>query len=692
MEYIAVPFGYLMKWCWDIAGNYGVAIILFTLATKIVMLPLSVWVHKNSIKMVKIQPEVNFLKARYYGNRDFISDEEAKLHKREKYNPLISIIPLAVQIVILLAVVQIIKAPLTHIFHLGESVCAELAAATGNAEIGQLDVVRAVLSGALTPQTSGLSEAAAQAIPNIAKLNLGFLGLQLDSEPSKVWGIYILVPVIAAASAYLLCFVQNAANVIQAEQTEFNKYGMTLISVGLSLYLGFFVYTGVALYWVASNVLAVIQQFILNAVINPKKYVDYDALEKSRAELKKIEDLDGGKNDAEHKANKKREKEDYKRFFKVVNKHLVIYSERSGFFKYYEGLVGWLLKMSNITIHYITNDPHDAIFELAKKNDRIRPYYIGPRKLITLMMRMDADIVVMTTPDLQTYYIKRSLVRKDVEYIYAPHDMMSVHMGFKKGSLDNFDTVFCTGPHVAREVRATERVYGLKEKALVPFGYPLAEKLEASCRAEAGVKNEKKEILIAPSWQEDNLLDSCVEKLISELLADDTHLTVRPHPEYSKRYPERLRLLTEKYADVPAEKLTFELDFTTNRSIYSSDLLITDWSGIAYEFAFATKKPVLFVNTKMKVENPEWEKIELEPVEISLRSKVGVALEKDALDGVKKVADELIAKSAEYNEKINKIKEEHLYSYGSCGAVGAKYILSRLSSKKAKTVGASDNK
>ena len=53
------------------------------------------------------------------------------------------------------------------------------------------------------------------------------------------------------------------------------------------------------------------------------------------------------------------------------------------------------------------------------------------KKLITLMMRMDADIVAMTTPDLDNYYIKRSLVRKDVEYIYVPHDMMSVHMGFR---------------------------------------------------------------------------------------------------------------------------------------------------------------------------------------------------------------------------------------------------------------------
>lgn len=681
MEYICYPFGYLMKLCHDIVGNYGVAIILFTLLTKIVMLPLSIWVHKNSIKMVKIQPEVNFIKAKFFGDRERITEEEAKLHKREKYNPLISIIPLAVQIVLLLAVVQIIKAPLTHILHIDAGVCGTLADAIGvSFKDEQLSVVRAVLDGTLRPDM--FTGAASEAVSLISTLKLDFLGFSLDRIPSEVWGLYIVVPVIAAVSSYLLCYVQNAANVIQAEQSKVNKYGMTALSVGLSLYLGFFVYTGVALYWVASNVMAIIQQFILNAAISPKKYVDYDALEKSRAELKKIEELDGGKKDAEHRANAKREKEDYKRFFKIVNKHLVIYSERSGFYKYFEALIDGLLKRSNIIIHYVTNDAHDAIFETAKSEPRIKPYYIGQKKLITLMMRMDADIVVMTTPDLQTYYIKRSLVRRDVEYIYAPHDMMSVHMGFRKGALDNFDTVLATGPHVEREVRATEKVYGLPEKTIVKFGYPLAEKLEASAAALADAKNEKKEILIAPSWQEDNLLDSCVDKLIEGLVSDDTHLTVRPHPEYSKRYPEKLALLTEKYKDVPTEKLTFELDFTTNKSIYSSDLLVTDWSGIAYEFAFATKKPVLFVNTKMKVENPEWQAIGETPAEIYLRDKVGVALEKDALVSVKETADFLLSHGDDYREKIEALKLEHLYSYGTNGAEGVKYILHRLSDKQ----------
>ena len=106
MYYICIPFGYLMKWCWQIVGNYGWAIVLFTLATKIVLLPFSVWVHKNSINMVKIQPAVNFLKANHYGDMDTFADEQAKLFKKENYHPLLSLIPLVLQIILLLGVVQ----------------------------------------------------------------------------------------------------------------------------------------------------------------------------------------------------------------------------------------------------------------------------------------------------------------------------------------------------------------------------------------------------------------------------------------------------------------------------------------------------------------------------------------------------------------------------------------------------------
>jgi hypothetical protein len=64
-----------------------------------------------------------------------------------------------------------------------------------------------------------------------------------------------------------------------------------------------------------------------------------------------------------------------------VNKHLVFYSESSGFYKYYQGIIEWLLAHTNLTIHYITSDPEDQIFALAEKEDKIRAYYIGEKRL-----------------------------------------------------------------------------------------------------------------------------------------------------------------------------------------------------------------------------------------------------------------------------------------------------------------------
>ena len=681
MYYICYPLGYIMKWCRELVGNYGLAVILFTLATKIVMLPVSVWVHKNSIRMVSIQPQINRLKAKFYGDREHIAEEQTKLYKQVGYSPFANSLPLLIQLLLLAAVVYIIKQPLTHVLRLDADTIRTLADALGvSVKDGQLDIVRAAAEGRFAELAAG-SPSLADAVNAIRALDLSFCGLDLGVEASDVWGVYTLVPIVAGACSFLLCLVQNKINILQADQSKFSKYGMTVLSVGISLVLGFFVYTGVALYWIFSNIFAILQQYLLNGIINPKKYVDMAELEASRQALNEIEKLDGrrGSRDPAARELTKRERADYKRFFGIVNKHLVIYSERSGFYKYYEALIDGLLNSSNITIHYITSDPNDAVFELAKTQPRIRPYYIGLKKLIPLMMRLDADMVAMTTPDLDTFYIKRSLVRRDAEYIYVPHDMMSIHMGFHKGALDHFDTVFATGPHVEREVRSTERVYGLPAKTIVPFGYPLAEKLEDAYRHMDKTPHEKKEILIAPSWQEDNLLDSVIDTLIDRLRAPDIHLTVRPHPEYVKRYGERMQALIEKYVDVSAEELTFETDFSSNKSIYSSDLLITDWSAIAYEFCFSTKRPVLFVNTKIKMENPSYTDIPDIPTEISLRNRVGKSLEKaDLEEQVNETARSLMADREAWEEQLTELLHAHLFNYGQNGAPGVTYILTRL--------------
>ena len=86
-DILGTPLGYLMKFCYDIINNYGLAIIVFTLLTKVVLFPISLLVQKNSIKMIKIKPKLDALKYRYVDDKDALLDAQHDLFKKEKYNP-----------------------------------------------------------------------------------------------------------------------------------------------------------------------------------------------------------------------------------------------------------------------------------------------------------------------------------------------------------------------------------------------------------------------------------------------------------------------------------------------------------------------------------------------------------------------------------------------------------------------------
>ena len=108
---------WLIDLCNIVCHNYWIAILFFTFLTKVILLPLSVWVQKNSIKTVQMQPKLNHIKAAYMGNRDAISEEQYKIFKETGYNPFADLIPLFVQLALLMGVVEAVKrgTPLTDI-------------------------------------------------------------------------------------------------------------------------------------------------------------------------------------------------------------------------------------------------------------------------------------------------------------------------------------------------------------------------------------------------------------------------------------------------------------------------------------------------------------------------------------------------------------------------------------------------
>lgn len=615
MELLGNILGAVVRMCYGLVKDYSLAIILFTALTKIILFPISLWTQRNSIRMVELTPELNRLKIKYYGDKDTIAEETQALYKREHYHPLASTIPMIIQLALL---------------------------------IGVIGAVRQLLEG-----TDSV----------------------LSVMPFQAGGATLLVPLAAGLAALALGLAQNYLNPLQREQPPASQWATNGFSIAISLALGAFVPVGVGVYWIASNLFTIVQQIILNAVIPPKKYVDYEALAKSKQELAEIEGLSVGIS----KEDKQREKADYKRFFSVANKHLVFYSEKSGFYKYFQDVIEYLLTHSNIIVHYVTSDPGDQIFEIAKTQPRIRPYYIGEKRLITLMMKMDADMVVMTMPDLDNFHIKRSYVRKDVEYVYMFHGSIgSSNLLLRQLALAHYDTIFSTGKQQTEELREEEQVYGLNPRNIVPYGYGLLDRVMAAYEQMPREKRKKPQVLIAPSWQKDNILDLCIDPLLKSLLCGKYQVILRPHPEYIKRYPQKIADLKNRCRDRLSEDFIIQTDFSSNETVFQSDLLITDWSTICYEFSFATKRPTLFVDTPMKVMNPEYHKLKTVPIDILIRNEIGTSISPEQTDQAEKVVDKLIGDNELYKEKIEEVVARTLYNPGKSMDAGGQYILNTL--------------
>jgi YidC/Oxa1 family membrane protein insertase len=167
--------------------------------------------------------------------------------------------------------------------------------------------------------------------------------------------------------------------------------------------------------------------------------------------------------------------------------------------------------------------------------------------------------------------------------------------------------------------------------------------------------------------------------MLNELLDLDIVVIIRPHPQFLQVYPERIDSLKSEYSKfIENGKLVFDLDLLDNSSIFKSDILITDWSNIAFEFSFCTLKPSVFINTPIKILNPNYEEFELEALEISLRDKIGVSIDIEKINELKEVTMNMLEQKDSYKQKIDDIVKQYLYYPGKSGEAGGTYIIDQL--------------
>lgn len=352
-------------------------------------------------------------------------------------------------------------------------------------------------------------------------------------------------------------------------------------------------------------------------------------------------------------------------------RRIVVYAEDPGSWAFLGPVVEALTNELDRPVIYVTSTPNDPV--LTRPNPNIEAYYIGFGSARTAWFRnLRADVLVMTMPDLDAFHIKRS--RYPVHYAYIFHSAASTHMTYREGAFDAFDTILCVGPHHIEEVRATERVYGLEPKVLQEHGYGRLDTILADAAGDATAPDSSgpTRVLLAPTWGETALLETMGVRVVELLLDAGFIVTVRPHPMTVRASKAVLDELNRRFgAD---DRFALDLDLTSSRSLRESHIMVSDWSGAAIDYALGLERPVLWIDTPPKVNNPAFERIGLVPWEVRIRPEIGTVLPVDRLEDAPAAIRTITHDPAAPQALARELRERHLFNVGHSGLAGAKII------------------
>ena len=311
LKTIAKPFGALMLWLYNLVGNYGVAVILFALVVKLIMLPFQLKSKKSMMRTSRMTPRLKELEKKYGNDQQRYQQEMAKLYKEEGVNPMSGCLWSLLPFPILIALYSAIRYPLTTMMGVPESMLAE-----GGAIYQKLAELGYSLSQYSTGRSAAFYEQIYQsqfisdhfsAFSGIAdklqQISYRFLGLDLGQVPSfsfwrwdfssasawlPVFGLF-LIPVVSALLSWLSMKVANASTPQTKDQQQ-QMRTMNLIMPLMSLYICFTMPAVMGIYWIAQSVFAMLQDVILNKVFTKQLDVeDADRIQREKAREAELE-------------------------------------------------------------------------------------------------------------------------------------------------------------------------------------------------------------------------------------------------------------------------------------------------------------------------------------------------------------------------------------------------------------------
>lgn len=309
---ICIPFAWLVRLFYNLTGSYGVAIILFTLVLKMIMLPFQMKSKKSMMRMSRMSGRLQEIQKKYANNQTKQAEEMQKLYAEEGVSPMSGCLWSFLPLPILLALYSIIRQPITHFMMLSEEVVQQMVdAVTGagldvSAIVQMKDGAAVIRDGVTQLQPYGqinLVKTVASQLPEVGakvdgwiNVNYNFLGLDMAANPwdsvtqfAFSWAVIgmILIPILAGGSQILLTKI-TMKHQPQTDPSAASANRMMMFMPLFSIYIAFMMPAALGLYWIAQSAFSAVQEFLMGRFFNKKLEEEENARYEARqAERKK---------------------------------------------------------------------------------------------------------------------------------------------------------------------------------------------------------------------------------------------------------------------------------------------------------------------------------------------------------------------------------------------------------------------
>lgn len=352
-------------------------------------------------------------------------------------------------------------------------------------------------------------------------------------------------------------------------------------------------------------------------------------------------------------------------------KPYVIYNEGNQYWNTFKPVVEEF-EARKIPIEYLTSSKTDPVFE--QKYNYVKAEFIGEGNAAFAKLNMlSAGVVLMTTPGLQVYQLKRSKNVKHYSHVlHMPNDATT----YRLFGLDFFDSVLLTGDYQAADIRYLEEKRGISKKELVTVGCPYLDVYKKNIAEIPEEENHPFTVLVSPSWGDVGILKKYGEKLLDPLSKTGWRIIVRPHPQSKKSEAEMLDRLAARYKD--NANIVWDYERQNIFSLKKADIMISDFSGIIFDYTFLCDKPVMYVNAGMDLR--PYDAYDLDGKELwqySVLKKFGTELKEEQFANIKEVIQS-VSDSKQLEEARHAAKAEAWMHEGEAGKNIADFMISKV--------------